>query len=637
MKIQKVFILFALLISFVDYAAAQTNPRLSEQLADTAMNRIWTDDGNPAGIPRKWTYDQGVILKGIEALWYATGDTRYFNHIKTGMDFWVDKDGNIKGYAIDEYNIDHITPGRAMLTLYRVTGDAKYKKAVDTLRSQLKTHPRTKEGGFWHKKIYPNQMWLDGLYMGEPFYTEYSAVFGEDNYNDIANQFVWMENHARDAKTGLLYHGWDESREQKWANKETGLSPHVWGRAMGWYAMALVDTLDAFPKNHPRRAEIVAILNREAAAIEKYQDKDGLWWDIIDLPNKPKNYHESSAAAMFVYALAKGVRQGILPDKYLKVAEKGWAGIKRKFINTKPDGNVDWEGTVSVSGLGGNPYRDGSYDYYMSEKVIVNDPKGLGAAIKAAVEMEMLEKGRVGKDKTVVIDSYFNNEWKKDANGKMVPWHYTWEEMANGGYSLWGNLFRSYAAQTETLDNAPTAASLRNANIYIIVDPDTEKETEKPNYVSAGDAKAIADWVKAGGVLVLMHNDFGNAEFDNFNVLAKQFGIEFNKDSKYRVQNNNFVEGKVVTNAGNPIFKTPRTLFLKEVSTLKISSPAKPVLEANGDKIMAVAKHGKGTVFALGDPWIYNEYIDGRKLPAEYENFHAASDLTAWLLEQTRR
>jgi unsaturated rhamnogalacturonyl hydrolase len=480
-------------------------------------------------------------------------------------------------------------------------------------------------------------MWLDGLYMGEPFYAEYSALFGEDNYNDIANQFVWMETHARDAKTGLLYHGWDESRQQRWANKETGLSPHVWGRAMGWYAMALVDTLDSFPKNHPRRAEIVAILNREAAAIEKYQDKEGLWWDIIDMPTRAKNYQESSAAAMFVYALARGVRQGNLPEKYLKVAEKGWAGIKRKFIKAKPDGNLDWEGTVSVSGLGGNPYRDGSYDYYMSEKVVVNDPKGLGAAIKAATEMEALEKGRAGKGKTVFVDSYFNNEWKKDANGKMVPWHYTWEEMANGGYSLWGNLFRSYGAQTETLDAQPTAANLKNADIYIIVDPDTDKETEKPNYVSAGDVKVIADWVKSGGVLVLMHNDLGNAEFDNFNNLARQFGIEFNKDSKFRVQNNNFVEGKVVTNAGNPIFKTPRQLFLKEVSTLKVSRSAKPVLEANGDNIMAVAKFGKGTVFALGDPWIYNEYVDGRKLPAEYENFKAANDLTVWLINQTRR
>lgn len=636
MKIRKLIVLFALFISSFGFASAQTTP-VSRQLADTAMNRIWVDDGNPAGIPRKWTYDQGVILKGIEALWYATGDTRYFNHIKTGMDFWADKDGNIKGYEVEEYNIDHITPGRAMLTLYRVTGNEKYLKAVNLLRSQLKTHPRTKEGGFWHKKIYPNQMWLDGLYMGQPFYTEYSVVFGEDNFNDIANQFVWMETHARDPKTGLLYHGWDESKQQKWANKETGLSQHVWGRAMGWYAMALVDTLDSFPKNHPRRAEIVAILNREAAAIEKYQDKDGLWWDIIDLPNKPKNYHESSAAAMFVYALAKGVRQGNLPERYLKVAERGWAGIKREFIETLPDGNVDWKGTVSVSGLGGNPYRDGSYDYYMSEKVIVNDPKGLGAAIKAAVEMEMLEKGRAGKGKTVVLDSYFNNEWKKDANGRMIQWHYTWDEMANGGYSLWGNLFRGLGAQTETLDDAPTAANLKTADVYIIVDPDTEKESEKPNYVSPNDAKAVADWVKAGGVLVLMHNDAGNAEFDNFNNLVRQFGIEFNKDSKYRVQNNNFVEGKVVTNGNNPIFKTPRQLFLKEISTLTVSSPAKTVLESDGNKIMAVAKFGKGTVFALGDPWIYNEYIDGRKLPAEYENFKAAQDLSLWLLAQAKK
>ena len=234
-------------------------------------------------------------------------------------------------YDLDEYNIDHVTPGRALLTLYRVTNDEKYKKAVELIRSQLKTHPRTKEGGFWHKNIYPYQMWLDGLYMGEPFYAEYSQVFGEDNWNDIANQFVWMEKHARDPKTGLLYHGWDESSQQKWANKETGLSPHVWGRAMGWYAMALVDVLDYFPKNHPRRAELVAILNREAEAIAKYQDKDGLWWDIVDLPGKEKNYHESSASAMFVYALAKGVRQGNLPEKYLTTAQKGWAGIKKNL------------------------------------------------------------------------------------------------------------------------------------------------------------------------------------------------------------------------------------------------------------------------------------------------------------------
>ena len=637
MKIQKIIAIFALLLAAAGSVSAQTNQSLSQKLADTAMNRIWTDDGNPAGIPKKWTYDQGVILKGIESLWFATGDAKYFNHIKAGMDFWLNDDGTIKTYGADEYNIDHITPGRAMLALYKVTGDEKYKKAVDSLRSQLKIQPRTKEGGFWHKKIYPYQMWLDGLYMGEPFYAEYSAAFQEDNWNDIANQFVWMENHARDKKTGLLYHGWDESRQQKWANKETGLSPNVWARAMGWYAMALVDVLDSFPKDNPRRAEIVAILNREAEAITKYQDKDGLWFDVVDLPKKEKNYHESSAAAMFVYALAKGVRQGNLPDKYLQTAEKGWTGIKREFIETTPDGNVNWKGTVSVSGLGGNPYRDGSFDYYVSEKVVTNDPKGLGAAIQAAVEMESLEKSRVGAGKTVLLDSYFNNEIKKDANGKDLRWHYKWEESANGGFYLFGNVFRSYGAKTDTLYTAPTADNLKSADVYIIVDPDDAKENPNPKFISPTDAKAVADWVKSGGVLVLMGNDFGNCEFDNFNNLARQFGIEFNKDSVNHVEGNKFEQGKVDIPNGNEIFKTARKVYLKEISTLKLSGNARSILDWNGNKIVAVSKFGKGTVFAVGDPWLYDEYTDGRKLPADFQNFQAAQDLSFWLLNQTTK
>ena len=635
MKIKRIFILFALLISsFIATAFAQKNEPLSVRLAHTLMNRIWLeDDGTPVGIPRNWTYEQGVQLKAVEQMWYATGDPKYFNFIKSGMDFWFDKDGNLTRYDLDEYNIDHVTPGRALMTLYRVTNDAKYKKSVDLIRSQLKTHPRTKEGGFWHKKIYPWQMWLDGLYMGEPFYAEYSMIFGEDNWNDIANQFVWMEKHARDPKTGLLYHGWDESREQRWANKETGLSPHVWGRAMGWYAMALVDTLDYFPKNHPRRPELIAILNREAEAITKYQDKDGLWWDIIDLQGKEKNYHESSASAMFVYALAKGVRQGNLPEKYLRTARKGWTGVKKEFIKELPDGNLSWEGTVSVSGLGGNPYRDGSYEYYMSEKLRTNDAKGLGPAVMAAVEMENLERGsRIGAGKTVLLDDYFNHEVRKDGS----VWHYKWEEKNHPGYYTWGEQFKSYGAGLDTLSEAPNAANLKNASIYILVDPDTEKETEKPNFITERDAKNIADWVKSGGVLVLMGNDFGNAEFDNWNMLSKQFGIEFNKDSKLRVQNDQYEQGRVNVSEGNPIFNNARELYLKEISTLSLTGNAKSILDWNGDKIMAVSKHGKGTVFAVGDPWLYNEYVDGRKMNGLFQNHQAARELSAWILEQAK-
>ncbi len=608
---------------------------LSQRLADTLMNRIWLeDDGTPVGIPAKWNYEQGVQMKAVEQVWYATGDPKYFDFIKRGMDFWFDGEGKLSKYNLEEYNIDHITPGRGILTLYRVTQDKKYKEAAELIRSQLKTHPRTKEGGFWHKKIYPWQMWLDGLYMAQPFYAEYSMVWNEDNWDDIANQFVWMEKHARDAKTGLLYHGWDESREQRWANKETGLSPHVWGRAMGWYAIALADTLDYFPKNHPRRAELVAIFEREAEAITKYQDKEtGVWYDIIDLPEREKNYLESSASAMFVYAIAKGVRQGNLPEKYLDTVRRGWAGIKTEFIKELPDGSLDWHGTVSVSGLGGNPYRDGSFEYYMSEKIRINDAKGLGPAVMAAVEMEFLEKGgRIGAGKTIILDDYFNHEVRADGS----VWHYKWEEKNHPGFYAFGEQFKSYGAQLEMLSSAPTAQNLKNASVYIIVDPDTEKEIAKPKFISEKDSQIIADWVKAGGVLLLLGNDFGNAEFDNWNKLAARFGIEFNKDNKNLVKNDQYEAGRVNVPDGNPIFKTARELFLKEISTQKLSGNAKSVLNWNGDVVMSVSKYGKGTVFAVGDPWLYNEYVDGRKMNGMFQNHAAARELSAWLLSQAK-
>jgi unsaturated rhamnogalacturonyl hydrolase len=630
------FILFLfLLIAAFAPVSAQTRP-LSERMATTAMS-LWKDSwASEPGKPEKWAYDHGVVLKGIEGVWYNTGDGKYFKHIQQSMDRFIGDDGSIRAYKLEEYNIDHVLLGRVLLMLYDVTGQDKYRKAASQLREQLKTHPRTSEGGFWHKKIYPYQMWLDGLYMGEPFYAEYAATFHEPAaFDDIAKQFILMERHARDEKTGLLYHGWDESRKQRWANPETGRSPNFWGRAMGWYSMALVDTLEHFPKDHPQRGEVIAILNRTAAAIEKYQDaKTGLWWQVLDKGGAKGNYLESSAAAMFVYALAKGVRLGYLPDSYYRVAQKGYQGISSQFIEPAANDGVNLKGTVSVAGLGGNPYRDGSYEYYLSEKVITNDPKGVGAFLLAASEMDMAEGRSLGKGKTVALDYFFNNEMKKDATGQMITWHYKWEEMANGGFSLWGHLFNSLGVRTLALREAPTAASLKQTDIYIIVDPDTAQETERPNFVEQPHIKAITDWVKQGGVLVLMANDVGNAELDHFNELARQFGVQFNKDSKNRVQGNEFAQGKIMVPGSHEIFKTARRLYLKEVSTISVAPPAKPALMHNGDVIVAVTKLGRGTVFAVGDPWLYNEYTDGRKLPPEYDNYKAAKDLALWLVQQ---
>ena len=624
--------IIALLMQVISVNAQQPSERMAATVMSIWKDSLYTDPSKPA----KWTYDQGVILKGIEGLWYRTGDAKYFNYMQKCMDFFVDDKGNIRTYKASDYNIDNVLCGRILLTLFNVTNKEKYFKAATILRDQLRTQPRTNQGGFWHKKIYPYQMWLDGLYMGEPFYTEYATTYGDTAaFSDIAHQFIWMENNARDKKTGLLYHGWDESRQQKWADPKTGLSPHFWARAMAWYGMALVDVLENFPANHKYNDSIRLILHRFADAVKKVQDpKTGLWYDIINLPAAKGNYLEASASSMFVCAIAKAVRLGFLPSSYLPVAQKGYAGILKEFLETDASGQTNLKGTVSVSGLGGNPYRDGSYAYYMSEKVIVNDAKGVGAFLQAANEMEVLPTLGLAKGKTILLDDYFNAERKKDITGTLKPFHYKWNEWNNGGFALLGNVFRSYGVATKTLSTAPTKINLAKADIYLIVDADNVADNPTPNYVQPKDAEEIYNWVKAGGVLVLLHNDKGNADFEHFNILADKFGIHFNEDSYNKVIGNEFEGGKVDIPSGNPVLPSEKKIYQKEISSITLKSPAKALLKKDELVIFATAKLGKGTVFATADPWLYNEYVDGRKIPAEYENFKAAHDLAKWLIKQ---
>jgi unsaturated rhamnogalacturonyl hydrolase len=610
------------------------------RMATTVMNKF--PDGFNAGAP-KWTYEEGVVWKGLESCWYNTGDARYYRYIQHLMDQLVDKDGNILTYKLADYNLDNILCGRLLLLLYKVSNQEKYYKAAQVLRSQLQEQPRTAEGSFWHKKKYVQQVWLDGLYMAQPFYAEWAASFHEDStFNDIARQMELIEQHTRDPKSGLLYHGWDASKQERWADKVSGHSPNFWARAMGWYGMALVDVLDYFPASHPGRKQLLATLERYAAAIAKVQDPStGLWWDVLDKPGAAGNYLESSASCMFVYTLEKAVRMGWLPAFYRAVAKKGYKGILEKFLAQDADGSMALKGTVAVSGLGGEPYRDGSYAYYTGEKVVTNDPKGIGAFLLAAGEMEQLPTLSLGKGRTVMLDYYFNNEHKKDITGANARYHYVWEDEANSGFSYWGTIFHRHGLRTDSLPWAPTAERLRKASVYIIVDPDNEKESPSPNYPNPSDIQAIYDWVKAGGVLVLMSNDSANAEFLHFNKLASAFGIHFNLDDRNQVIGNNFEQGAFVMTGQDGIFKTTHKIYIKEISTLSLSSPARARYTApktgggaGTDVIMATARIGKGTVFAVGDPWFYNEYLDGRKLPAEYENFNAANDLVKWIITE---
>jgi unsaturated rhamnogalacturonyl hydrolase len=337
----------------------------------------------------EWDYVAGVVLLGIHRVGERSGDARFARYVKHNIDRFVRPDGTIATYDLEEFNLDHVNEGKLLFPLYARTGDVRYRKAADLLREQLRRHPRTSEGGFWHKKTYPNQMWLDGLYMAQPFYAQYAREFREPAaFDDVTKQFLLMARHARDPRTGLLYHGWDESRTESWADRQTGLSPAFWGRAMGWYAMALVDALDFIPPAHKDRAELVRVFQDVARAVRGVQDPvTGLWYDVLDQPNRAGNYHEASASSMFVYALAKGARRGFLTPEYRDAANRGFDGIVRDMITVDPQGLVSLHKVVSVSGLGGKQKRSGTFEYYISEPVVSNDPKGVGAFILAAEEL----------------------------------------------------------------------------------------------------------------------------------------------------------------------------------------------------------------------------------------------------------
>jgi unsaturated rhamnogalacturonyl hydrolase len=582
--------------------------------------------------PANWNYEMGVVLEGMERLWRTSGDARYLQYMRRIVDKFITPEGNIRTFKMDEYNLDNIPTGRQLLTLYQTFHDNKYKLAADLLYKQLGVQPRNKVGGFWHKLKYPTQMWLDGLYMAEPFYAEYSLMTGNNqNFDDIVNQFVWMERYARDEKTGLLYHGWDESRQQKWSNPQNGKSPEFWSRAMGWYIMGLVDVLDYLPKDHPRRAELIAVLERTSAGIVKYQDPtSGVWWQVTDKGGQAGNYLESSGSSMFVYGLAKAARMGYISNSYLPAIKKGYDGLIKTFIETDTQGNIHLTKAVGGAGLGGTPYRDGTYDYYVKEPTRTDDLKAAGPFMEACIEAELLNSLIVGKGKTVMLDNYFNNEYRKD-NG--LKFHYTWEDRFDSGFAWFGSIFNDFGAKTSTLPSAPTVQNLKLADVYIIVDPDSKKETASPNYMSAKDVQEISNWVKAGGTLVMMANDTSNCEIPKFNELAKAFGIEFTTKNRNMVQGVQFEQGRLDIPANNLIFKNTKSVYVKELATLALKAPAQSVLTDKGDAIMAVANVGKGRVFAIGDPWLYNEYVNAHKIPMSFENFNAAKDLAKWLLE----
>lgn len=333
-------------------------------------------------------YGQGLGCQAMLEVWKSTGDKKFFNYVEQWGDTIINEQGEIHLYQIETYNIDYINSGKILFDLYRETGKKKYKLAIERLVKQMEVHPRTLEGAFWHKLIYPHQIWLDGLYMGSPFLAQYAIEFNKPEWiDDVINQFLVCAKHTYDYKTGLYYHAWDESHKQQWANKETGQSPNFWGRSIGWWYMALVDVLDFIPENHPKRGLLLEIIKGLAETLVKYQDTNGLWYQVIDKIGDPGNYHEASVSSMFMYAYAKAVNKGYINKNHLTVAEKAYNGLMTNLIVRNDDGTLTLTQCCAVGGLGGKPYRDGSYTYYINERIRDNDAKATGPFIMGCIQL----------------------------------------------------------------------------------------------------------------------------------------------------------------------------------------------------------------------------------------------------------
>jgi unsaturated rhamnogalacturonyl hydrolase len=330
-----------------------------------------------------WNYEDGCIYKGALDLHAATGLRLFFDFVYREASVRVGFDGSIRGFDANEFNIDNINAGKTLFVLFEVTREERFRKAIDVQAAQLTRHPRTKSGNYWHKKIYPNQVWLDGLYMAQPFQIALSRLTADGALaRDTARQFRHVRDALRDPTTGLYRHGWDESGEQRWADPTTRQSAHAWGRAMGWFAMALVDCLewaDAFEASD--RAMMAALLNDVVSGLLAARSASGLWQQVLDARAREGNYEETSATLMIAYALMKGARLGLLDVQAREIGIDALRGVNDRFLTPTALGGI-----CAVAGLGGNPYRDGSYAYYLSEPIVANDPKGVGAWMMALAE-----------------------------------------------------------------------------------------------------------------------------------------------------------------------------------------------------------------------------------------------------------
>ncbi len=351
---------------------------------------LWNIEKIRKGKKSGWNYIDGCMIKAVLELHDITGNKEYLEFADAFIDHKVREDGSIEGYSVDELNLDNINAGKTLFDLWEKTGRDKYRRAIDVVYSQIGKMPRTAEGSFWHKNIYPDQVWLDGLYMSQPFYMEYETRFnGCSGYDDIFRQFELTEKNMKDGRTGLYYHAYDSSRRAFWCDRVTGLSNNFWLRALGWFSMAMMDTLmvtDPSYKNGEPCERLKKQFTDLMEAMLRYQDPSGMWHQVVNLGGIPENYLETSGSAIMAYTFLKGARAGLLPESFAEYGRKAYEGICDKYLTADEKG-IHLGGICLVAGLGGKTNRPGTFDYYMSEPVVCDDAKGVGPFLMAHGEM----------------------------------------------------------------------------------------------------------------------------------------------------------------------------------------------------------------------------------------------------------
>lgn len=579
-------------------AGAQDTSAL-RQMAGAAMRR-WPDGKLPeGGNEADRNAELGILLAGMDAAWYGTANGAYFRYGKAALDpmiipmiaSLIDSDTSMSPSQADTTSLNRLLLGRQLLLLYGVTQETRYYEAAKRLRQQLRQNAA---------QTTPKEQSFAGLYAAEPFFAAYAREFQQpQDFAGITQRFVRANERARN----------------RFSAQEAG-----------WMTMALVDTLPSYPENDPGRPQLLTMLQRTAAELARQQDAaSGLWSQ-----NLAENDFDSPAACMLTYALARAVRLGYLPQSYEQNAERAWRGIEAHFEERNNAGGI----TLTDGSAATDNKQKHRYESTAGRTVTADGPAAVGLYLLAASEMEAGPKATAGLGTKVMLDAWYNSQTRQNAAGQTELYHYKWDDYANSGFSLFGHIFRSYGLATETLDSVPTVEKLRDAQFYIIVSPDNPAKNPRPHYMTADDAGQIAQWVRDGGVLLMMENDRDNADIPHMDLLADKFGLHFNNVLVHHVIGDDHAMGRIDLPSAAAPFTHPHVLYMKDTCSLTLSQDARPLLRYKGDLLVAMARYGKGMVFAVTDPWVYNEYTDGRNLPPEYDNFAAGEELVQWLLQQ---